>query len=164
MVSGTQSIVFPTEQGNVGSVISFEGAFARSMRSIARAGAQVMVVATNESSFGVSAASAQLIGLVRVNAAGVGLDTALAAITGKSTFITGSGQVGAETEQLEDTVLYGSVQFNVDTPTLWVRFGDWFSVLAVAIAAVALAAPGIRSSDSEETVLRETRSGFAPSG
>lgn len=164
MISGTQAIVFPTEQGIVGSVISFEGAFARSMRSIAQAGAQMMVVATNESSFGISAASAQLIGLVRVNAAGVGLDTALAAITGKSTFISGTGQVGAETEQLEDTVLYGSVQFNVDTPTLWVRFGDWLAALAVVVAVGALAVPGIRSSDSEETVRRETQSGFAPSG
>jgi len=123
-----------------------------------------MVVATNESSFGISAASAQLIGLVRVNAAGAGLDTALAAITGKSTFITGAGRIGAETGQLEETVLYGSLQFNVDTPTLWVRFGEWFAALAVVVAVAALAVPGIRSSNSEEAVRREKRSGFAPSG
>lgn len=148
MISGTEPIVFHTELGVVGSVISFEGAFARSMRSIARAGAQVMIVATNESSFGVSPAADQLIGLVRVNAAAVGLSTAHAAITGKSTYITGAGSVGDTTELLESTVLYGSVQFNVDGPTLWVRFGDWLAALAVAVGVLALAVPGRRGDES----------------
>jgi len=147
MVSGTQPVVFPTEQGVVGSVISFEGAFARSMRSIARAGAQVMAVATNESSYGESAASDQLTGLVRVNAAAIGLDTAHAAITGKSTFITGAGEVGSTTDLLETTILYGSVQFSADIPTLWVRMGDWFALLAVVTGVAALALPGVRSTD-----------------
>jgi len=148
MISGTEPIVFHTEQGVVGSVISFEGAFARSMRSIAKAGAQVMIVATNESSFGVSPAADQLIGLVRVNAAAIGLSTVHAAITGKSTYITGAGSVGEVTELLESTLLYGSVQFSVDGPTLWVRFGDWFAALAVAVAVLALAVPGRRENDS----------------
>jgi apolipoprotein N-acyltransferase len=147
MISGSQPTVFPTEQGVVGSVISFEGAFARSMRSIAKAGAQVMVVATNESSFGDSAASDQFIGLVRVNSAGIGLDTALAAITGKSTFISGGGEVGDKTDLLEATVLYGLVQFTTDIPTVWVRFGDWLAVLAVLMGVVALVVPGDRNSD-----------------
>ena len=146
------------------SVISFEGAFARSMRSIAKAGAQTMVVATNESSFGISAAADQLIGLVRVNAAGIGLDVAHAAITGKSTFVTGAGEVGRETELLETTVLYGSVRFNADGPTVWVRFGDWLAALAVVAAVIALAVPGVRSRDSGETVRSEQQTSFAPSG
>lgn len=150
MISGTQAVVFQTEQGVVGSLISFEGAFARSIRSIARAGAQAMVIATNESSYGISPAADQLIALVKVNAAGVGLDTAHAAITGKSTFVTGAGQVGHETDLLETVVLYGSVQFNADTPTVWVRFGDWLAALAAAVALAALAVPGVRSSDSVE--------------
>jgi apolipoprotein N-acyltransferase len=154
MISGMQPIVFPTEQGIVGSVISFEGAFARSMRSIARSGAQIMIVATNESSYGISAASDQLIGLVRVNSAGVGLDTALAAITGKSVFITAGGEVGTETELLESTVLFGSVQFTTDVPTIWVRFGDWFAVIAVLVATFAIALPGVRSSDPAELAPR----------
>ncbi len=154
MISGTQAIVFPTEQGVVGSVISFEGAFARSMRSIAKAGAQTMVVATNESSYGVEAPSDQLIGLVRVNAAGIGLDTAHAAITGKSTFVSGGGDVGRETLLLESTTLHGSVQFSVDGPTIWVRVGDWLAVLAMLVGAVAIAIPGARSTDPGELTAR----------
>jgi apolipoprotein N-acyltransferase len=150
MVSGTQPIVFPTEQGVVGSVISFEGAFARSMRSIAKAGAQAVVVATNESSFGISAASDQLIGLVRVNSAGIGLDTAHAAITGKSTFVGGGGDVGSSTDLLESTILYGTIRFSADVPTVWVRFGDWLALLAVIMGVVALAVPGVRNVDPGE--------------
>lgn len=163
MVAGTQSIVFETELGTVGSVISFEGAFARSMRSIAKAGAQVMIVATNESSFGDSAASDQFIGLVRVNSAAIGLDTALAAITGKSTFVTGAGEIGATTDLNQSRVLYGFVQFNSDVPTLWVRFGDWAAALSVLFAILALSLPGVRSSTTTEDRSYTRRIGFARS-
>lgn len=163
MVSGTQPVVFPTEQGVLGSVISFEGAFARSMRSIAREGAQAMVVATNESSFGDSPASDQLIGLARVNAAAIGLDTALAAITGKSLYISGAGETSRRTDLLETTILYGSVQFSANGPTLWVRFGDWFAAVAAIMAVVAFVVPGSRSGDSVE-IRSESGNAFAPSG
>ena len=164
MVAGTQSIVFETELGTVGSVISFEGAFARSMRSIAKAGAQVMIVATNESSFGDSAASDQFIGLVRVNSAAIGLDTALAAITGKSTFVTGAGEIGVTTDLNQSRVLYGFVQFNSDVPTLWVRFGDWAAALSVLVAILALSLPGVRSSTTTEDRSYTRRIGFGRSG
>lgn len=144
MISGTEPVVFPTEYGILGSVISFEGAFARSMRAVARAGAEAMVIATNESSYGVSAASDQLIALAKVNAAAVGLDTALAAITGKSTFILGDGTVGPTTNQLEEMVLYGSLQFRIGPQTIWVRFGDWLAVVAMAVALAVVALPGER--------------------
>lgn len=115
-----------------------------------------MVVATNESSYGSVVPSDQLIGLVRVNAAAIGLDTAHAAITGKSTYVTGGGIIGDETELLESVVLYGLVQFSVDVPTIWVRFGDWFSGLAVLIAVLAIAIPGVRGKDPTELSSRGT--------
>ncbi len=156
MIPGQEPVVFPTEQGVVGSVISFEGAFARSMRSLARAGAETMIIATNESSFGNSPASDQLIGLARVNAAGIGLDTALGAITGKSTFITGDGSVGPRTALLEETVLYGSVQFSVGSQTIWVRFGDWLSAVAVVIGIAVVALPGDREAGSSGKKRKES--------
>lgn len=144
MVPGTEAVVFPTEFGVLGSVISFEGAFAREMRSIARAGAEGMVIATNESSFGNSPASAQLIGLARVNAAAIGMDTALGAITGKSVFIFGDGSAGPTTDLFEDTILYGSIQFNLDVNTVWVRFGDWLAYLSMLAAIGVILLPGER--------------------
>jgi apolipoprotein N-acyltransferase len=102
--------------------------------------------------------------MVKVNAAAVGLETAYASITGKSTFIMPNGSVAPTTQQLEETVLYGSIQYNADVPTIWVRFGDWFAFLAMAAAALAIAAPGTRGGEAIKTSERGTTSGFAPSG
>lgn len=145
MIRGTEAVVFPTEEGTLGSVISFEGSFARSMRSIARAGAEMMVVTTNTSSYGRSPATDQAIGMVKVNAAAIGLDTAYASITGKSTFISGGGTVGDTTEQLEERLLFGTLRFNPEAPTVWVRFGDWFAFLAMVAGLIAIALPGARA-------------------
>ncbi len=163
MIRGAEPVVFPTAFGNLGSVISFEGSFARSMRSIARAGAEVMAVSTNTSSFGDSAASDQAIGMVRVNAAAVGFDTAYASITGKSTFIKAEGATSNRTELLDETVLYGVLQFNANGQTIWVRFGDWLAFLAMLGALGALALPGIRGGDIVRGERREPRTGLAHS-
>lgn len=163
MIPGTDAVVFPTEVGTLGTVISFEGSFARSMRASAQNGAQAMVVTTNTSSYGVSPVTDQAIGMVKVNAAAVGTEAAYASITGKSTFITGAGRVGQSTEQLEEVVLYGSIQYSSDVPTLWTRLGDWFAYLAMLAALVALLLPGGRTAD-RTTTDRRTRSGFATSG
>ncbi|MDJ0790456.1 MAG: apolipoprotein N-acyltransferase [Acidimicrobiia bacterium] len=164
MIRGTEAVVFPTSEGALGSVISFEGSFARSVRSTANAGAEMMVVTTNTSSYGRSPATDQAIGMVRVNAAAIGLDTAYASITGKSTFIGADGTVGETTDQLEERVLYGTMRFNTDGPTLWARFGDWLAFLAMAAALAAVVVS--RSSERDKTAVggRGASNGFAPSG
>jgi apolipoprotein N-acyltransferase len=150
MIKGAEAVVFPTEFGVVGSAISFEGSFARSMRSIAQAGAEIIAVSTNTSSFGISAASDQAIGMVKVNAAAIGLDTAYASITGKSTFIAADGSNGRTTDLLERTILYGSLQFTEGGRTIWVRFGDWLAFLAVAGLVAAIALPGSRAKEESQ--------------
>ncbi|HSJ70649.1 MAG TPA: apolipoprotein N-acyltransferase [Acidimicrobiia bacterium] len=164
MIRGTDAVVFPTEQGSVGSVISFEGSFARSMRSSALAGAEVMVVTTNTSSYGKSPATDQAIAMVRVNAAAVGLDTAYASITGKSTFIGADGSIGLVTEQLDELALYGALRFSPQEVTLWVRFGDWLAIGSILLAGVALAFPGSRSRSGSSTSETSSTGRFAPSG
>jgi apolipoprotein N-acyltransferase len=143
MIPGTEPVVFPIRDGVLGSVISFEGAFSRNIRDEARAGSQLLVIATNESSYGPDApASDQLIDLARVNAAAVGQDLILAAITGRSTYITADGQVGERTNLLEEKVLYGDVHFRTAGPTLYTRIGDWAVVLALVGAAAGIFTPG----------------------
>jgi apolipoprotein N-acyltransferase len=142
MIPGTGAVVFPFEEGTLGSVISFEGAFARNMRLIASAGSQVMVVATNEASYGVSPASDQLIGMVQVNAAAIGQDVAHAAITGKSTFVQADGSRGESTELLEETVLHGELQMRTAGPTMFTRFPFLALILAVLGIIAAFAWPG----------------------
>lgn len=142
MVRGTDPVVFPMTEGQMGSVISFEGAFPRSIQAIAHAGSQLMVVATNESSYGDSHASDQLIDMTRVNAAAIGQDLIQAAITGKSTFITAAGEVGEETDLFTEQVLYGNVAMRSAGPTLFTRFPNWMTLLAVITLAAALFWPG----------------------
>jgi apolipoprotein N-acyltransferase len=101
-----------------------------------------MVVATNESSYGESVASDQLIDMTRVNAAAIGQDLVHAAITGKSTFISASGEVGETTDLFTETVLYGDVAMRSAGPTVFTRFPNWVLLLALAGAAAALFWPG----------------------
>lgn len=143
MIPGEDPVVFPIRDGMLGSVISFEGAFIRHIRDAARAGSELLVVATNESSYGPDApASDQLIELARVNAAAVGQDLILAAITGKSTFITAEGNVGEKTELLEERFIIGELQFRAAGPTFYTRVGDWMILVALAGAAAAIFTPG----------------------
>ena len=143
MIPGTEPVVFPLQDGVLGSVISFEGAFSRHIRDGAQAGSELMVIATNESSYGPDApASDQLIEMARVNAAAIGQDVALAAITGKSTFIDAEGQVGVKTELLEERVIVAELQFRDAGPTLFTRLGDWLVFVAVAGGVAGIFTPG----------------------
>jgi len=142
MVRGDEPVVFSTDVGSIGSVISFEGAFERYVRSEARAGAQLQVVATNEGSYGRGAASDQLIGMTRVNAAAVGQDLVHSAITGKSAFIEADGDVVSSTELFEVGTLLGDVRMRVGDLTLYTRLGDWVLVLMSVAALFAIFAPG----------------------
>ncbi len=146
MVRGTDAVVFPmalaTTDGQLGSVISFEGAFPRSIRAISNAGSELLVVATNESTYGDSPASDQLVDMTRVNAAAIGQDVVHAAITGKSTFITASGSVGEETELYTEGLLYGNVAMRSAGPTVFTRFPNWVTLIALLGLVGALFWPG----------------------
>jgi apolipoprotein N-acyltransferase len=146
MVRGAEPVVFPmtlaSGQWNLGSVISFEGAFARSVRDVAALDSQLMIVATNESSYGDAPASDQLIDMTRVNAAAIGQDLVHAAITGKSTFITAAGEVGETTGLYEESVLYGDVAMRAAGRTPFTRSPNWAMLLALAGGVAALFWPG----------------------
>ena len=101
-----------------------------------------MVVATNESSYGDSAASDQLIDMTRVNAAAIGQDTVHAAITGKSAFITAAGEVGETTGLYTEAVLYGNVAMRSAGPTIFTRFPNWVTLIAVLGLLAAVFWPG----------------------
>lgn len=143
MRRGEGPVTFPLEVGGrpflLGSVISFEGAFPRYMRSEVQAGAQLMVVATNEGSYGRGPASDQLIGMVRINAASLGMDVAHAAVTGHSTTVQADGSLGpAETGLFTTEILYGMLNVQDSRKTLYAVVGDWLELAAMAAAAVAL--------------------------
>ena len=142
MARGEQAVVFSLPQGVVGTVISFEGAFPRRLRSEVNAGAEVLIIATNESTWGMSEAADQFIGLTRVNAAAFGQDLVHAAITGKSVLIGADGSLSETTGLLTREILFGEVNMRTAGRTLYARFGDWLLFVAMAAAVAAAAIPG----------------------
>jgi apolipoprotein N-acyltransferase len=138
MVRGTEPVVFDVAAGTLGSVISFEGAFARELRASARLGAQLITVNTNESSYGETAASDQLLGMTRVGAAENGVAIVHAAISGKSALIMPDGSLRETTGLFEQTSLSGLAPWSSARRTLYTRWGDWVQVLAMAVIPVGL--------------------------
>ena len=150
---GAGPVVFPISvpsgSGVFGSVISFEGAFARTIRGEVRAGAQMIVVATNEASYGRGAASDQLIGMVRMSAASLGIDIVHAAVTGRSTIVRADGTVERKTALFDDDILRGTVNLQTSRRTVYSVAGDWLQILAilVGIGVVATTLGGGRARD-----------------
>ncbi|HEX2152596.1 MAG TPA: apolipoprotein N-acyltransferase [Acidimicrobiia bacterium] len=135
MIPGEGAVVFDLGGYSVGTVISFEGGFSRYARQMVDAGADLLVVATNEGSYGTTPASDQFIGMTRMRAAETGHDLIHAAVTGKSAIITDGGVVGQTTGLGTMEVLYGEVQPRPGLQTVYVRLGDWLMLLAVVGAA-----------------------------
>lgn len=135
MTPGDGPVVFDLPGYGLGSVISFEGGFARYARQTAAIGAGLLVVATNEGSYGTTPASDQFIGMTRMRSAETGLDLVHAAVTGKSAVVTDGGILGETTGLGTMEVLFGTVHARPGLTTFYVRWGEWLTVV-MGLAAV----------------------------
>jgi apolipoprotein N-acyltransferase len=97
------------------------------------------VVATNEGSYGRGPASDQLIGMVRMSAASLGVDVVHAAVTGRSTYINADGTLSEKTDLFEEAILYGTVQFQKSRRTFYAATGDWLQLAAIGAGVIAVA-------------------------
>ena len=131
MIRGDEQALFDLKGVPFGTVISYEGAYARYERQAVRSGAAFIVLATNEASFGESQASDQFIAISRVRAAELGVDIAHAAVTGRSAFVRADGRVDGLTDLFETATVTGTVPARSAGPTLYVRWGDWLQVAAM---------------------------------
>lgn len=123
----------PVLMNEVGSVISFEGGFSRYAFDVRRAGAEVIIVNTNEASYGETAPTAdQFIGMTRMRAIELGVPVIHAAVTGKSTVIDIDGTIGEVTNLGESTVLQDTYRADsVDTfYSINGNFVMWLSAFA----------------------------------
>jgi apolipoprotein N-acyltransferase len=101
MIPGDGPVVFDTDEFKLGSVISFEASFSRYALQHRRAGADVIVVATNEASYGPDAATSdQLIGMSQMRSRELGVPVIHAAVTGKSTIIGSTLTTGLGTQEI----------------------------------------------------------------
>ena len=139
MKRGTEYTTFDLPDGRIGSVISFEGAFARSVRPIIRQGAKLLVIATNEATFGDSPATDQFIAMTRMRAAEHGVDIVHAAITGQSAMISADGSVIVQTDLFSEEVVTTTLNLRNAGLTLYSRWGDWVQYLALGALLVTYA-------------------------
>jgi apolipoprotein N-acyltransferase len=135
MARGDRPGVFPITtgdgQGMLGVLISFEASFDRYARATVRGGAQLLAVHANTASFGDGAASDQLIGMIRMSAASLGVDVIVASITGKSTIVRADGSMGRTTGLFEGDVLRGGVNLQESRRTVFTVAGDWLQITAM---------------------------------
>jgi apolipoprotein N-acyltransferase len=133
-IPGHGSGLIRTPAAPVGVLVSFEVFFADRGRSSVRAGAQMLVVPTNTSSYSSDQMPSQEVAADRVQAVEEGRDLVQAAPTGYSTFVTNLGAV------VRQSTLSSREVFVVEVPlrrgaTLYERFGD---LPMLVIAAVGL--------------------------
>lgn len=132
MIPGDSPAVFEAGVVRLGSVISWEGGFSRYALQHRRAGANLLVVATNKSSYGPDApTSDQFIGMTRMRAVELGIPVIHAAVTGKSTIIDYQGSFDETTETGGSVVLFGDA--GLSTSTIFSTIGDSFIYLAAAL-------------------------------
>ncbi len=137
MIPGEGPVIFDLVDYALGSVISFEGGFSRYARAHVREGAHVMVVATNEGSYGIAPTADQFIGMTRMRAAENQRPLIHAAVTGRSVVIDHEGEIVSELSGLGTReIIRGEFQPR-GTTTWFTRFGDWFMWLS-AVGAVVL--------------------------
>ena len=111
------------------------------MRENAAAGAEAIIVTTNNRSYRRSANAAQHVALSQMSAAAIGRPVLHASISGITAVIDAEGVVHRTTKLFKNTVVSGVVT-TTSGQTPYVRFGDWVEwgsgVAVLAALAVAL--------------------------
>jgi apolipoprotein N-acyltransferase len=129
--------IFEIAGHKVATIICFESAFGYQVRPLVHAGAEVILVSTNNRSYERSANSAQHVAIGQIRAAETGRPLVQAAISGISAIIDANGVVQERTKLFERTVLEATV-----TPTTgetpYVRYGEWAILMSAILALGAL--------------------------
>ncbi|MDQ6796829.1 MAG: apolipoprotein N-acyltransferase [Actinomycetota bacterium] len=134
-IAGRGPGLLVTPAGPLGVMISYEVFFADRARAAVRAGAQVLLVPTNASSYTTSQVPAQELAAARLRAIETGRDVVQAAPTGFSAVINADGRVRRRSRLGPPDVVSATVTLR-DGQTLAVRLGDGPLVLAAVVALV----------------------------
>jgi apolipoprotein N-acyltransferase len=121
----------------IGTIICWESAYAEDARTLAREGAGVIVVATNNASFGEGPASRQHLASSQLRAVEEGRTVVQAAVSGASAIIGPDGVARQRTALYQQVTLQSPVAPR-DGLTLYARFGQGIEATLVALAAVSL--------------------------
>ena len=139
-VPGNGTGLMRTPAGPLGLLVSFEIFYAGRSHSSVRAGAELLAVPTNTSSYATSQVPAQEIAAARVQAVETGRDLVQAAPTGYSTVVTDRGVVVERSTLGRRQVLTATVALRRGlTP-----YDHWGDLPVLVLAALALGAGGAR--------------------
>ena len=130
MIRGDGQKIFMVNDTKISTVISFEGSFQRYIRNSVLDGAELVVILTNQASYGESGMSDQFILMSRANAISNERPIVHAAITGKSAFIDHNGKVISKTELFETTTLNEKLEVR-QTETPYSKYGNYLNYIFI---------------------------------
>ena len=143
MVRGDGQKIFMVNDTKISTVISFEGSFQRYIRNSVQEGAELVVILTNQASYGESGMSDQFILMSRANAISNERPIVHAAITGKSAFIDYNGKVISKTELFETETLTEKLEVSkAETP--YSKYGNYLNYIFIVFGASVFARRFIR--------------------
>ena len=146
MIRGDGQKIFTVNNTKISTVISFEGSFQRYIRNSVLDGAELVVILTNQASYGESGMSDQFILMSRANAISNERPIVHAAITGKSAFIDHNGKVISKTELFETTTLNEKLEVR-QTETPYSKYGNYLNYIFIIFGALTFVRRFIRPVD-----------------
>ena len=130
MIRGDKEKIFELGSYKLSTVISFEGSFQRYIRNSIQEGAEIIVILTNQASYGQSGMSEQFLLMSRANAISNDRPIIHSAITGKSAFIDNNGNILSDTDLFTSEILNESIQ-PIDSQTPYSLFGNYFNFFII---------------------------------
>ncbi|HEX2026131.1 MAG TPA: apolipoprotein N-acyltransferase [Actinomycetota bacterium] len=131
---------FGLGSGSFAAIICFENAFPDLVRDFVTEDTGFLVVSTNNSTFGISAAPEQHVVLSELRAVESGRWVVHGALSGISAFITPGGEVVGETALFERAVLRGEVR-HASSTTVYDAIGGWLPVAFLVLLGIVYLAP-----------------------
>ena len=146
MIRGDGQKIFMVNDTRISTVISFEGSFQRYIRNSVKNGAELIVILTNQASYGESGMSDQFILMSRANAISNERPIVHAAITGKSAFIDHNGKVIAKTKLFETGTLSETLEAR-QKETPYSKYGNYLNYIFIISGAIVFSKKFIRPVD-----------------
>ncbi|HEX4016657.1 MAG TPA: apolipoprotein N-acyltransferase [Frankiaceae bacterium] len=135
--AGLFTIQGPKQSYRLGDVICFEVAYDGLVRSVVDKGAQLIVVQTNNASFGRSGETYQQLAMGRIRAVEHGRTVVVAATSGLSAIISPNGSLLQRSSLFTAQSLVASVPLR-SSLTLADRLGGWTELVLVALGTLGL--------------------------
>lgn len=129
--------VLRIDGATLGDVICFEVAYDGLVRDTVVGGAQLVMVQTNNATFGRSAESAQQLAMVRLRAVEHGRQAVMASTSGTSAIVAASGRVLENTPLFTRRVIVREVELR-DERTVATSLGAWPEWIMVFIASASI--------------------------